>query len=141
MAVSVREEILAYLATLLSAAAGFTFYRSRQAPVDRAEGLVGILLPDEEEDEYKANLQALSTMVICITIIARGDEPDSVADPAIVSAHAAIMKDVTLNRRCALITKLSTKWDFEVADRNAVAVEMRYRIRYSTAINDLTQPA
>ena len=141
MAASIREQILEALATLLTAATGFTFYRSREAPATRAEGLVGILHPDEEQVEYKASRQTLRTLIVRVTIIARGDVPDAVADPAIVAMHAAIMADLTLGGLCALIIDEETKFDFELADRNAVAIETRYKIRYSTAINDLTQSA
>jgi hypothetical protein len=138
---SVREQILVKLATLLTAAGGFTFYRSREAPVSREEGLVGSLVPEEEAVGYQASRQTLRTLVVKVTIIARADVPDSLADPALVAIHAAIMADPTLGGLCAIVVDESTRWTFEVADRNAAAIEMRYRIKYATRFNDLTTPA
>lgn len=139
---SVREQILAYLLTLIDNSAAFdSFERTREAPIARSEGVVGTLKPEEEENEYKANRQQLLQFVVVVTVVARGDVPDSIADSYLVAIHKAVMADLQLGGLAALVIYESTKWDFEVADRNAVAVEVRYRIRYSTAVGDLTQPA
>jgi hypothetical protein len=139
---SVREQILAYLVTLIANAGGFTsFVRSREAPIARSEGVVGTLKPEEEENEYKANRQQLLQFVVVVTVVVRGDVPDSVADPYLVATHKAVMADLTLGGLAALVIYESTKWEFEEADRTAASVEVRYRIRYSTAVGDLTQPA
>jgi hydrogenase maturation factor len=142
---SITEQIMAYLAAKLSAATGFTFYRERETPVTRQEGLVGILDEDEEETAYQATALILRTFYARVTIIARASEAapvaSTVADAARVAVFAAIMKDQTLGGLAGVVTDEGTKWLKEEADRNAVSVEMRFRIRYATVINDLTQVA
>jgi hypothetical protein len=140
---SVSEQIMAYLATQLSSAAGFTFYRERETPVARQEGLTGILDEDEEETAYQATGLILRTFYARVTIIARASEAAPIAatlaDAARVTVYAAIMKDQTLGGLAGVVTDEGTKWLKEEADRNAVSLEMRFRIRYATKINDLTQ--
>lgn len=133
---TVRELILRHVYTLLSSVV--TVYRSREAPVIRQEGVVAIMAPEEDESEYKALAMIKKTMILKITVIARGDVADSVADPVIGQIHLALMADSTLGGLAALIVDESTKWDFELADQNAVAVEMRYKIQYLTSAKDIT---
>ena len=39
-----------------------------------------------------------------------------------------------------LVIDESTLWDFELADQDAVAVEMRYKVHYTTAYGNLATP-
>jgi hypothetical protein len=142
---SVTEQMMEYLAAKLTAATGFTFYRSREGAVGRSEGLVGILEEDEQEDEYQATTRVMSTIVAKVTVIARATSatpaPSTIADPARVAIHAAIMTDQTLGGLAAVTVPEGTKWTLEKADRTALEVEMRFKIRYATRIADLTQSA
>lgn len=138
---TVREQMLAYLATRLGPATGFAFYRSREAPVTRSEGVVGVLYPEEETVEYRGNRLALRTFIVKLVVVARAAIPDSAADTAVADIHAAVMKDATLGGLCGVIVDDTVKWDFALADQNAVGVEMRYRIKYATTFNDLTAVA
>ena len=140
MATTARESILAYVLTLLSAVPGAIASRSREAPVERAEGTVIILRPEEEPIELRtgASSTVLRNLTIVITVLSRGAIPDQVADPVIQAIHAAIMADRTLGGRCALLMEHSTKWDFELADQTALAAEMRYIVRYQTTATDIS---
>jgi len=113
-------------------------YRSREAPVARQEGVVAIVAPEEDTSEYKGNGMVMKTMILKITVIARGDVPDQVADSAVALVHQTLMADPTLGGLVALIIDDSTKWNFELADQDAVAVEMRFKVKYLTAMGDLT---
>lgn len=134
------ENILAYVLKLLQGVPDATAYRSREQAVDRSEGNVIVLKPEEAPAELRASAGGLVliNLTFAVTIIARGDVPDQIADPIRQALHAAIMADRTLGNRAALTMLLSTKWDFEVADGTAVAVEMRYVVRYQTNANDLS---
>ena len=135
-----REDILAALQSRLNGVGAATAYRSREAAVARAEGVVILLRPEAEDVESLGVLPSVSSrsLVVVVTVIARGDIPDHIADPIITAAHAALMADTTLGGLTAQVCEESTKWDFEQADQTAVAVEIRYRIRYHTAAASLS---
>lgn len=142
-----REEILEELALLLGNVANASFYRSRQAAVTREQGVVMVLLPEQEAVMLRGGPAGLpATQAITqrdftfkVIVIARGDIPDQVADAIAQAAHAAIMQDTTLGGLVARIIELGTKWDFELADLDAVVCEMRYQVRYQTLASNLAQ--
>jgi len=137
---SQRENILAAVTTLLTGVSGATVYRSREAPVDRTEGVTIVVAPEEESVELKGSGQGLvlRSLTIVIRVITRGAIPDQVADPYLVSAHGLLMANATLGGLAALITETSTRFDFEMADQTALATELRYEIRYHTLASSLT---
>lgn len=136
---TLREGILATVFTTLGTALGTagTVWRSREGALARNETVAVIVHPDTEAVEFLASQAAKRGLVISVTVIARGDIADQVADPVVQQMHAALMADETLGGRCARIIEQSTKWDFEVADKNAVAVEVKYLFLYLTPANSL----
>lgn len=134
---SVRENILEYIMLQLALTPGLTVYRSRLSPVARNEGPVEVLVTDEDITRHIANQFVIREFLLKITVYARGDVPDQVADPYVGAIHAAIMNDRTLGGYASLTIDESTKWDFELADQDAVAIEMVYRVMYSTQMNSL----
>lgn len=136
---TLREGILAALVSTLSAAIGTagTVWRSREAALARAETIAVLVHPDTEAVEFLASREGKRSLVISVTVFARGDVPDQVADPVVQKMHAALMVDPTLGARVARIIEESTRWDFEAADQNAVAVETKYRFLYLTPANSL----
>jgi hypothetical protein len=76
-----------------------------------------------------------------VTIVARGVVPDTTADATVEGAHALVMADPTLGGRCADIVPSGIAYDFEVADRTAVAIELRYRARLLTPAASLAAQA
>lgn len=138
-----RETILAQLKTLLDGVAGATAYRSREAPVDLAEGVVIVIRPDGESVELRGAAPGLSVrdLVVSITVFSRGAIPDQVSDPTVEGIHAALMGDQTLGGRCARIIEEATKFDFEAADQTALATELRYVVRYMTPASTLAVQA
>ena len=115
--------------------------RSRSAPVARSEGIVATIHPENDVVEHKANRLVLNTLILKITVVARADIPDQQIDTAVNEIHATVMRDQTVGGLAALIVPEETTWDFEMADMTAVAVEMKYRIRYAPSFDDLTELA
>jgi hypothetical protein len=134
------ENILSYLLTLLQTVPDAEAFRSREAPVDKQSGTVILLCPEEAPAELRSSVGSLAIINFgfLVTIVARGDVPDSIADPVRQAMHSAVMADRTLGGRCALLMLVGTKWDFDKADGTAVAVEMRYVARYQANANDLS---
>lgn len=136
---TIREAILAKLQQLLAPVVNGGVYRSREAAIDRKEGVGIVIRPADESPEFKADIFAMRDFVVELEIIARGQIPDQVADPFVGAAHAAIMADPTLGGLVARTIEEATKWDFEQADMNAVSVTIRYKLRYATPANSLTR--
>ena len=133
-----REGILQALVALVDPLPGMTVFRSREAAFARSEGVCALIRPEEESVVNQVTRLTVRDLAVEITVIARDQIPDQVADPFVRAIHAAIAADQTLGGRVARIIEESTKWDFEVADQNAVAVVMRYVCRYMTPVADLS---
>lgn len=140
---TIRESILAQIKTLLDGVAGASAYRSREAPATRAEGVVLVIRPEDEAVELRGAAPGLSVrdLTVSVTVISRGAIPDQVSDPAIEAVHAALMANQTLGNRCARIVEAGTKYDFEQADQTALAVELRFVVRYMTPASTLAVQA
>lgn len=134
-----RESIIQQVVDLLTPALGSaaSMYRSREAALARSEGTAVVVRPDEEVVEFLARGQAKRHLVLSLTVFARGLMPDQVADSVLLTVHNTLMGDDTLAQRVARIIEEGTKWDFEVADQNAVAAEVRYRFTYLTPASRL----
>jgi hypothetical protein len=139
---SVRENILKALETNLASVQNATVYRSRQTALARSEGSAILLEPENEQVEKRASNPGglvLRNFLVDLSVLARGDPADGIADPIITAAHVSIMADPTLGNLCSQIIEHSTEWKFEEADLTAVEVLIRYQIRYATTTNDLTR--
>ena len=134
---SVRENVLAALATLAGSISGVVAYRSREAAVARNEGAAMLIHPEEETVEYMANGLALRDMTVLFTVLTRGQFPDKVADPIAQALHAALYADQTLGGLVARVIEVGAKWEFKEANQTALALEIRYRVRYLTPATSL----
>lgn len=132
-----RESILEAMQVLLGTLAGVVVYRSREAALARTEGPAILLRPEEETVENQAARLTVRDLIVSVTVIARGPVADRIADPILQALHTVLAADQTLGGRVARLIEEGTKWDFEVADQNAVAVEVRYRLRYLTPVTSL----
>ena len=141
MSNSARENILEQVASVLSGISGATVYRSREAPVTRAEGAVIIIKPEEEKVTKYGNSNVIRELFVALTLIVRATSEsvpvDQTADATLQLMHAAILSSDTLGGNAARIIEQDTKWSFEMADQVAVAIEVRYAIKYLTAANSL----
>lgn len=135
---TVREQILTTIATLLQPVSNAVVYRSREAALAIEEGVAILIRPSEEIIDNVSQPTVFRTFRIEISVIARGTIPDQMADPALLAMQTALLADQTLGGLVARIFEEETKWDFEVADQNAVAAVVRYRILYATPAGSLT---
>jgi hypothetical protein len=137
-----REAILDALIVKLVAVSSVDAYRSRQDPVDRSEGVVALLYPEAEEpNEPTIGALQVRRLSIRVDIVARGAEPDEVADTAVGDCHAAVMSDPSLAGACSDIQEQGIDWVMSSADGDAVKVSRRYDVLYSVRTTDDTQPS
>ena len=135
---SIRENIIEALVTAATPVVTGGVYRSREAAIARSEGPALVIRPQDEKVETRGQRVALRDLVVQFEVIVRGQIPDQDADPIVEALHAAITADPTLGGIIAWIFEEETKWDFEIADMNAVSVTILYRCRYLTAANSLS---
>jgi hypothetical protein len=138
---SITEQIMVNVLNAISSIPGQTTFRSRAAAVALQEGTAIIIEPEEEPVRYLSNFSAVRELILIVRILARGNVPDSTADPVRVAMHAALMADPTVGGLCQRIIEQDTKWSYEEADLTAVSVECRYKLVYLNATNSLTTAA
>ena len=137
-----REQILARLLTNLANTTGVStrIYRSRVVPLSRAESPAIVLEPVSDTVEQNTSLPTLDhTLTVKISVIARGDIPDNVADPIVESLHAKIMSDLTVNNLAIDVQPSDTSFELLDADQPGGVISCDYLVRYRTEIDDLTQ--
>lgn len=149
---TVRNQVILYLEQKLAAVPNATVFPSREEALSRDEGTGIVVREDEEEPENRAGGGpqglVLRNFTALISVLARapgvpapaGPTAGAVADPVIEAAHAIVMADTTLGGLCSTIIEGPTKWDYEEADGTAVAVDMRFTVRYQTRANSLSNP-
>lgn len=149
MTASIREQLMERIAGtgtpggplsggLVSVAGVTNAYRSRQAAVDRNEGVVVLVQSKDEKVENRNSFLAIRDFVPEIILILRSDAADQTADPILVLIHAALFADQTLGGLADRIIEEGTEWTYAEADVTATEVSVTYRIRYMTPTSRLT---
>jgi|TARA_Y100000816_G_scaffold241566_1_gene188396 hypothetical protein len=137
-----RESIMARLLTVLANTTGVStrIYRSRTVPLTRGESPALILEPVSDTIEQNTSLPTLDHfLTVRVSVIVRGDIPDSVADATVESLHSKIMADLTVNNLAIDIQPSDTSFELLDADQPGGVIGVEYIVRYRTEINDLTQ--
>lgn len=138
-----REQILAQLKTLLLAAtqtpAGDNVYRSRARPIPKGAALAINIVPAADPPDHFATGALDWALTVDIQIHARGDEPDRLADPTVISVHSKLVGDFTLGGLAIGIEPGPVSFDFDDADQDVGVTTLSYEIRYRTTETDLTQ--
>ncbi len=130
---SVRESILVAIAGKLVTAnvADGRVYRTRREQIET--------LPAVEVELGGANAEELARgamdhrMTVEVRALAKGDTPDTAADPVLLAAHAALMADLTLGLGNGV--QLMPRFDAdppEVEAYDYARVTHRYTVTYRT---------
>jgi hypothetical protein len=133
-----RENILAYVFTLLQSVPNVDAYRTRETAVDRSEGTVLILQPVDEPVTLRSSVTKLRALTFKVIVITRGAVPDQIADPAILALTNLLQRDQSLGLRCALIQEVATTFNFETADGTAMEAEIKFLVKYQTSVSDFS---
>ena len=137
---SARETILTAVMTALAGTdgVGIHLYRSRTRAVAADAALALLVRPVAETPEQIVITFMDRRLDVELSILARGDIPDSLADATVVSAHGKLMADRTLGGAALDVEEGPTEWDFAAADTDLCEVRMRFTVAYRTADNSLT---
>lgn len=135
-----REGILVAVKTALESITlvGGRVYRSRISSFTRAETPAVLFYPISDSPDETSYPKITWTILIRVAVLARGDEPDSLADPIIKSVHDKIINDSTLKGLSISIDPDAVTFDLLDADKPAIVVNNDFRIRYQTSFTDLS---
>ena len=140
-AASIREQILAYIATTVlpgTVQVGSRIYRSRAQAYSRSEAPAITVSPGEDNPVNAprttgASLGRLDQVLpVLIEIYIRGDVPDQLADPIGVDVHARMMADRTLGGLAHDVQPDGWRPEYEQADATAGWIGHKFLIRYRT---------
>jgi len=137
-----RELIMARLLTVLANTTGVStrIYRSRTVPLTRGESPALILEPVSDTVEQNTSLPTLDHfLTVRVSVIVRGNIPDSVADTTVESLHSKIMADLTVNNLAIDVQPSDTSFELLDADQPGGVIGVEYIVRYRTEVDDLTQ--
>lgn len=140
---TVRENIIEDIISSLSGTTNVStrIYRSRVVAV-KADGQTPALVVEPISDTCEQN-GALPTLdwslLMRVSVIVRGDEPDEVADPVVESLHSKIMADLTLGGHAIDVQPQSVSFDLIDSDQPVGVIGCDYLVRYRTEVDDLTQ--
>lgn len=137
---SIRERIVrAVLERLSDALAPVPVLRQPTTPLTRDASPAVLLFVEGEMITDRANLLVDRALRLRLVAIARGDDAFETTDRLIVTAHAALMGGPSLAGMALTVHELDLECDAEGADAGAVALPLRFEIRYRTPVADLTQ--
>lgn len=140
---SLREQILANIATRLDEIVGITVERSRLVAARRNDGIVVVVTPLGEEVETQLQMVE-RRLTVLISIRARGSIPDQVADATAVLVYSKLMATHTtrtLGNLALPMVELSRTFTMEDADLDAIDYQMQFLITYHTTLGDETVAA
>jgi len=137
---SIREQILAKIVTVLDAGnIGAAVDRSRTEAVSRQQSPRVIVLPGADVARQSTVPFLDWTLAVHVVVYVRGEAPDSVADPIITAAHAALMADETLGGLAMTILPAGVHFELADSDATVCVATCEYRIQYRTEQQDLTR--
>lgn len=134
---NIIEDIMSSLADTTNV--GTRIFRSRVVALTRGQTPALIVEPISDTPEQNTSLPTLDwSLLVRISVIVRGDEPDEVADPIVESLHAKIMADLTLGGHAIDVQPGTTTFEMVDADQPAGVIGVEYLVRYRTELADLT---
>jgi hypothetical protein len=124
--------ILAFIAALAGTTQVSTrIYRSRAAALTREQAPALVVRWDQDQftGAWVSNLQERA-LSIFLDVYTRGAEPDSLADPILVDAHARVMANATLRNLVIDVFPNDTAFEVAQADKDAGFTSQQYVVKY-----------
>ena len=101
--------------------------------------LISLLVEPINESSSYSTLNYLDwTLQVRVAVVLRGDAPDQLADPILVSLHSLLMTDRSLGNRANDISPVSVDYRFADGDQAIAVIESIYSVSYRTKQDDLT---
>ena len=141
---SIREQLLqAVLAALkpVAESLGATLHRSPAAAITRDQSPALVVFPESESVAERINDRVSRELTLRVTALARvvpPEEPQSLLDQLVATAHGALMRDVNFGGLALGLKEIESEWDVEDADALAAVIHARYCLTYRTLASDLS---
>lgn len=135
-----RETILAAIAASVGdiTTVGGRIYRSRVSAFSRAESPAILIVPIQDTPDEPTIPRISWTLLVRISVIARGDGPDTLADPICEDIHDKMINDATINGLVIGVEPDAVTFDLLDADKPGIVVNNDFRVRYQTSFTDLS---
>ena len=134
-----RESILQAIKTILDGISGPTgVYRSRVTAFTRAESPALLLIFLQDTPNHVALPIIDWTMRVRVSIIQRGDVPDSGADDLVQDVHSALVGDLTLGGLAMDLQPASVDLQLMEADQEAGIINLDFNVLYRTELADIS---
>ena len=130
---SIREKILEKIKATLNIE---NMYRSRTQAFTKDEGICTVVMPVSETAEPLFENRMERIMTVQVKTIVRGLIPDQAADDRLNLIVKKLGTDITLGGLATNITEMSTEWNFEDADNDALIITQDFQVRYRTNLID-----
>lgn len=120
--------------TLPTSVASGAVWRSRLRPIPEGTALAVVVRrkPDIRLGDSTMDRQ-MRQLAVTVEIYARGDEPDSVADPLIESVMSRVMADRSLGGLCDDVEVDSVDTEWAARDTDLVMMDLTFNVRYEIA--------
>ena len=135
-----RETILAAVRSALTGTTGVgtRIWRSRVEPIAREESPAIVVEPVSDTPAQNTSLPTLDwSLLVRITVIARGTIPDQLADPVVEDMHSRLMADLSLGGLAIDIQPGPVSFVLTEADGAAAELQCIYRVQYRTSVSNL----
>ena len=142
MADSKREAIMKRIATVLAATDGVDgrIYRSDPEAVDRDNHPCVLLRWTNEQASPDTVMQTERTLVVEVSILVRGDTPDTLVDPIAQSVHELIMADAQLNGLAIDTSFGDARFEVTSADETAGKLTHEYLVKFRHNYENMADP-
>ena len=140
VATSKRERILQAIESALSAVAGIDGRVFRTLPDANPRELQPyVALEWESEAATPLSVPQIErTLTVVVSVLVRGDVPDTLADPIAVSVHALLMADPTLGGLAIDVMLKGARFEAVSADQSAGKLTHEYDVLYRHSFADMT---
>lgn len=131
-----REAILQAIHSRLTGLTGVdddSVYRSAVEAFARRQLPAVVLEPQRDSAELSVVPFVDWSLVVRVTVMIRGDVPDSLADPIVESIHSKLAADTSLGGLAIDIQPLAVSFDLLEGDKPTGLVALDYRVTYRTA--------
>lgn len=135
-----RETLLDAIVTTLAGVASGGVFRSRMEAFAREALPAVVVQPVGEQVESIGKGSVGRRLEFRVEIHARGTPADSIADPVVQAAHAALMADETLGGKVRRLIEQGMAVEFADGDDTAVMVTLTWLAVYATTTSDLSRP-
>lgn len=137
---SKREQIMQAIGDRLAQTVGVggRVIRSQTEPQDRDEMPCITYQWTSERSQPQTVPQMERTLSVEVHVYTRGDAPDELADPIIVSAHSLLMADTSLGGLAIDMQLEDASVEIVAADMPAAKVAHVYTVQFRHSYSDLT---